>query len=161
MHLSFPFHIVFMTCVKAEGSCICCHVLLRSLVAWNHAGEESSMQNRHREIILSLFVRPREISREVLLLVQYLSCKICFHRSCRWIHTGWSRMHSRKTVVLAMMQGGCCLSGWKKGLHLVPRACRGFVCIPKCRSRKNSPASMKHQSVRGWREYYRPIRITE
>ena len=66
--------------MKVEGSCICCNVFLRPLLAWDYAGEESSVGNRHREMLSSLFIRPRGIAREMLLLVQYLSCRICSHR---------------------------------------------------------------------------------
>lgn len=81
MHLSFHFHTVFMTVALKWKAAAFAAVSFWDLLACEHAGEESSMGNRQREIISPLFIRPREISREVLLLVQYLSCKICSHRS--------------------------------------------------------------------------------
>lgn len=161
MHLSFPVHVVFMTVAESGRGLHLLKCFTEISVSLGSCWRRQ-LHSEHREMISSLFIRPRQIPREALLLVQNLSRRICSHRRtiCRWAHTGWSSICSRKTPMPATMQGGCWLSGWKNTLHLVPRACRGYVCIPKCRSRKNPPTSMRHRSVHFWRKCYRPIGIT-
>lgn len=116
------------------------------------------MQNRQRKIISSIFIRSMEISKDRCWFL------------CRIYHTESSPMGgfvqngagqaSRKAPIPAMMQLVCWPSDQKNSIQLDVRACKGCECHPRCGNRKNSATSMKHQSVQGWRESYRPIGIT-
>lgn len=146
-----PFsHSIYDCCMKVVGSCICWNVFLGSPLVWEHTGEDSSMWNRHREIISSLFVRPRDISREVLLFVQYLSWRTCSHRLCLQVDLYRLEHDSQEEDSCDSSNAGTLLVEWLvKRPPSSPQSQQGLCAQPQMQ-KQEKPSHFKETSVTAW-----------
>lgn len=124
-------------------------------LCWPGVMLETSTGKRHREIISSLLLRPTEIFTEVafdeVLFMQVLLPQEAIHLSLQVTWTIWSRVHSRRIPMPAMMVQGCWLSRWKKRPPFTPQSLQGLRVHPQVKWQKN-PSHFNEMSVSAYLE---------
>lgn len=122
-------------------------------LCWPGITLETSTGNRHREIISSLFFRPKEISTEVLLLMWYFSCRFCSHRSSPPVPAGGLVQFGAGLTAgrFPCQPWWYKLSGWEKRPPSSPQSLQGLCVHPQGKWQKN-PSDFNEASVSAYLE---------